>query len=370
MNFIICALLLLSITAASQETKESDTSSVSKELVIANSSSSSPSDSLSKEDIDEIKEKNGFKNLFIQTSGGASIHQLHPKAIPFVKGYLEDNGSRLEKMKGWGEPHFKMIEKIFTKYKLPKELKYLAVIESDLKSNATSWAGAVGPWQLMPETAKLLGLKITRYRDDRKDLSKSTHAAAKYLRDLYTQLNDWLLVIAAYNGGPARVESAIRRCNSRNFWNLQYKLPAESRNHVKKFIATHYIMEGQGGITTTVAADLIRPAYTQLSDEDFVNTQALSLSGKYNSVVIVKTLEMNIDEFNRLNPGFDQQISANSYRLRLPIDKMELFHQSKNQILNESVHFMLTNMSAEKHSFPEKIKLPEKKSGSRTKGSK
>ena len=61
---------------------------------------------------------------------------------------------------------------------------------------------------------------------------------------------DWLLVIAAYNGGPGNVNTAIKKSGSRDFWTLQNYLPAESRNHVKKFIATHYIMEGQGGITT------------------------------------------------------------------------------------------------------------------------
>ena len=177
-------------------------------------------------------------------------------AIAFVQDYLEENTERLEKMKGSSGAQFRMIDNIFNRYKLPSELKYLAVIESNMKSSATSNKGAVGPWQFMPETGRLMGLKISGSRDDRKDLYKSSHAAAKYLRDLHKQLGDWLLVIAAYNGGPARVESAIRKSRSRDFWKLQYYLPAESRNHVKKFIATHYIMEGQGGVTTTVAADL------------------------------------------------------------------------------------------------------------------
>src|SRR4029079_14064440 len=126
---------------------------------------------------------------------------------------------------------------------LPKELKYLAVIESDLKSNALSHAGARGPWQFMSYTAKDYGLQVNKFIDDRTDYYKSTNAAAKYLLSLYKDLKDWLLVIAAYNGGPGRVYSAIKKSGSRNFWNMQYFLPEESRNHVKKFIATHYIME-------------------------------------------------------------------------------------------------------------------------------
>ena len=72
---------------------------------------------------------------------------------------------------------------------------------------------------------------------------KARNAAAKYLLSLYKDFNDWLLVIAAYNGGPERVYTAIKKSGSRNFWKLQYYLPEESRNHVKKFIATHYVME-------------------------------------------------------------------------------------------------------------------------------
>ena len=126
---------------------------------------------------------------------------------------------------------------------MPKELKYLAVIESDLKSTALSPKGARGPWQFMPYTARGFGLVVNQNEDDRTDYFKSTNAAAKYLLSLYKDLKDWLLVIAAYNGGEGRVYSAIKKSGSHNFWKLQYYLPEESRNHVKKFIATHYIME-------------------------------------------------------------------------------------------------------------------------------
>jgi membrane-bound lytic murein transglycosylase D len=142
------------------------------------------------------------------------------------------------------------MDDVFTSYNLPIELKYLAVIESELNPRAVSPVGAVGTWQLMPETAQILGLKVTRKYDERTHLRKSTVAAAKYLRDLYNEYGDWLLVMAAYNGGPGPVNSAIRKSGSRNFYNLQYFLPGESREHVKKYIATHYYFEGRAGVTT------------------------------------------------------------------------------------------------------------------------
>jgi membrane-bound lytic murein transglycosylase D len=108
----------------------------------------------------------------------------------------------------------------------------------------------------MPETAKLLGLKVSTKYDERTNYRKSTKAAAIYLKDLHREFGDWLLVLAAYNCGPGPVHSAIKTSGSRNFWKLQNYLPAESRGHVKKFIATHYYFEGQGGVTTLTKAEL------------------------------------------------------------------------------------------------------------------
>jgi len=136
-----------------------------------------------------------------------------------------------------------VISKVLDEYALPRQLKYLAVIESELKSTATSRVGAVGPWQLMPETAQSLGLRVNHNCDERTNYLKSTKAAAIYLKDLYQEFGDWLLVLAAYNGGPGSVYRAMRKADSRNFWVIQNYLPAESRMHVQKFIATQYYFE-------------------------------------------------------------------------------------------------------------------------------
>jgi len=289
----------------------------------------------------------------------SSLLTLHPMAIPFVKDYLEEHQERLLRMRSSALPYFTLIDNILGKHNLPRELKYLAVIESDLKSTATSWAGAAGPWQFMPETGRLMGLTVTPYRDDRRDLYRSTHAAAKYLRLLYSELNDWLLVIAAYNGGSARVESAIKKSGSRNFWDLQYYLPAESRNHVKKFIATHYIMEGQGGITTTVRADAKRSATPPVSQEILDSCLLRTVSGKYSSLIIAQTLDMDPLLFQQLNPGFDAKVSTDGYGMRLPGDKMGLFEEKKMEILDGSVNYLLSGAVPEK--FPQAVKLPKKK---------
>jgi membrane-bound lytic murein transglycosylase D len=306
--------------------------------------------------------QNGFNDLFLATATDAiNGSRLNPRAVSFVQDYIEKNDKDLESMKSWGRPYFNMIDGILAQYGLPRELKYLAVIESQLKSNSLSWAGAVGPWQLMPATARLLGLKVTRRNDERKNYSKSTHAAAKYLKDLYNEFGDWLLVIAAYNGGSGHIYTAMRKSGSRNFWDLQYYLPAESRNHVKKFIGTHYIFEGQGGITTLTKDEATEQLsgssmyvfHRKITKDESDNAKTVSVSGKYHSSIISKYILMDEVEFNRYNPDFDKVMAStnNTYELKLPGEKMELFAANKYQILNESVQLLL-NGAVEETTVP------------------
>jgi membrane-bound lytic murein transglycosylase D len=294
-----------------------------------------------------VNPREGFKDLFESSVSTTGFNvKLNPLAFSFVEGYMEVHSKKLNKMKDWGKPYFDMMDNVLTKYGLPEELKYLSVIESDLKSYAVSWAGAVGPWQFMPATARLMGLRVTKKTDERTDFNKSTHAAARYLTQLYGLYNDWLLVIAAYNGGPGNVNSAIRRSGSRNFWKLQYHLPAESRKHVKKFIATHYIMEGTGGLTTLTKSERLNQI-NDLSSEVGVsipNAETINLSGKYNSLVIAQNIQMDINEFNQMNPGFDKQLaSTGSYDLQLPSDKALVFQSVKPQILEQSIKLALAS---------------------------
>ena len=142
-----------------------------------------------------------------------------------------------------------MMGNIFSKYKLPTELKYLAIVESELKNKARSRVGAVGVWQLMPSTPIDLGLRIDSTIDERTNIHKSTKAAALYLRDLHRSFKDWSLAIAAYNCGPGPVYKAIKKAGSRNYWDLQQHLPKETRHHVKKLMATQIFFEGKTNLS-------------------------------------------------------------------------------------------------------------------------
>ncbi len=203
--------------------------------------------------------------------------KLNRKSMIYAKKYIKTQKASLVSVQKRSEGPFYIIDSVFTRYRLPVELKYLAVIESELKPAATSHVGAKGPWQLMPETAQVLGLKVNRRCDERSNYYKSTIAAAKYLRDLYTLFDDWLLVLAAYNGGPKPVYTAIQKSGSRNFWVLQGYLPAESREHVKKFIATHYFFEGRGSVTTLTKSE--NAAYKKTVDAFIKSIQKPKVPG-------------------------------------------------------------------------------------------
>jgi membrane-bound lytic murein transglycosylase D len=330
------------------------------------------SKNVKKEKVEYLSEitKYGFKNLFRNYSYNSSIpyaSQVNPYAENYMQDYLKAHQDYLLNMKKTAMPYFNFIDGILSQYGLPKELKYLAVIESNLKSTALSSAGARGPWQFMPYTAKDYGLIVNENEDDRTDYLKSTNAAAKYLLHLYKDLHDWLLVIAAYNGGSGRVYSAIKKSNSRNFWDLQYYLPEESRNHVKKFIATHYVMETgnkDGNVNnsnfnySSLSSNDSSLIAAQLTDSEKANVTSAQVSGRYIASVIAKNVSMEMADFNRYNPGFDNTLATGeTYNMQLPSDKMKEFFDKKYVILNESVQQLLQSVNTNSNSvFEEKSK--------------
>jgi membrane-bound lytic murein transglycosylase D len=127
-----------------------------------------------------------------------------------------------------------MILDVFQQKGLPEELVFTAMIESGFNPVAVSHAGAKGLWQFMAPTARLYGLRVDRWLDERLDPEKSTVAAANYLRDLYTVFGSWDLAQAAYNAGEVRVQQAIQRTGSRDFWRLHRSpiLLEETKNFV------------------------------------------------------------------------------------------------------------------------------------------
>lgn len=183
--------------------------------------------------------------------------QLQEEARYFVETHLKENALYYDKIKAKSGSVFKMIDKVFSEYGIPTELKYLAIVESKLDNRIVSSSGAAGLWQFMPVAAKSFGLRINGKLDERRNDHKSTIAAAKCLVYLNSIFDDWLLTLAAYNSGPAKVLSAIRKSGSRNYWVIEKWLSAETRKHVKKFISVHYHFEGHGSLATMTKPETV-----------------------------------------------------------------------------------------------------------------
>jgi membrane-bound lytic murein transglycosylase D len=150
-----------------------------------------------------------------------------------LKGYLEDGLSR-------GARFLPMIQEVFRAEGLPLDLAYVPLVESAFKTNALSRASAKGMWQFMSGTAVENGLKHDWYIDERADAEKATRAAAKYLKTLYGMFGDWHLALASYNGGPGRVQNALKRSRKDTFWELSASsryLPRETRDYVPLILA-------------------------------------------------------------------------------------------------------------------------------------
>ncbi len=298
--------------------------------------------------LDRVMEANDkFKN--VPLAGETEYYgKMNTYVIDYVKKYMTNYGGRLNTVSGRGTSTFPVIDRVLKTHSIPKELKYLAVIESALNKNATSPVGAVGYWQFMESTAKLMGLTVNGRRDERTDLSKSTHAAAKYLSYLYDQLDDWLLVVAAYNSGPRPVINAMKRTGKDDFWSIKSYLPKETQNHVMAFVATATIMERlnhflQPGIPsnfdwTTLnvssvnGAKVKKPSNPLLSKftEQEVKSMAIVRIKKPLDLEIVSDM-LNIDrrQLGRWNYDYFDYLetykTGNLYNFRIPKDKLDTF---------------------------------------------
>lgn len=143
-----------------------------------------------------------------------------------------------------GQYYFPIFEKALKAYNIPPLFKYLPVIESAMNVHAVSPSGATGLWQFMYTTGKHYRLAVNDYIDERKDPIKASYAAAKYLRDAYNELGDWLLTMAAYNAGTGAVKRAIAKAGgAKNYWQIQPYLSTQAQKYIPAFIAASYVME-------------------------------------------------------------------------------------------------------------------------------
>ncbi len=238
-------------------------------------------------------------------------------------------------MLGAGNFYIPLFEEALDAYGLPHELKYLPVIESALKPEATSRAGASGLWQFMLKTGKLYGLEANSLVDERRDPIKATYAAARYLSDLYNIFKDWNLVIAAYNCGPGNINKAIHRAGgSTDYWEIYNYLPRETRGYVPAFIAANYIMN-------YYCDHNICPMDATLP----VDTDTLHINRDLHFQQIADICRIPLEEIRALNPQYKRDIvpghSMAGSILRLPQTEINAFIDAGDSIYNHRANELL-----------------------------
>ncbi|MBI5324184.1 MAG: LysM peptidoglycan-binding domain-containing protein [Ignavibacteriae bacterium] len=292
----------------------------------------------------EIKNKEG-KTIAGEVSKNPNV--IKELTIPLVENeyvqksltFLTENPGRkffikwLERSGKW----FPMMRRIAHEEEVPEELIFLSMIESGLNPNAVSRAQAVGLWQFIRSTGELYGLNDTPsvWMDERREPEKSTRAAMRHLRDLFSEFGDWHLALAAYNCGNGGVRRAMKKFDNDSipldFWTIREKLPRETRNYVPLYIAAAKIALNPEEYGIKISEIKFDDEYKY---DTFILKEPVSLS------VLSKCLDQNSteDEIKKMNPELIRAFTppdVTDYVLKIPKGKKELFTANFNQLTPE-----------------------------------
>lgn len=254
-----------------------------------------------------------------------------------VRGYLihysEKMKSGMKRIIGLSSYYMPIFQETFDRHGLPEELKAMAIIESALNPAAVSRAGAKGMWQFMYNTAKIYGLHIDSFVDERLDPVKSADAAARYLKDAYKIFGDWNLAIASYNCGAGNVQKAIKRAGSRQFWDIWPFLPRETRGYVPAFVGALYAMKyhKEHGIEALAAP---MP----------VHTDTFKIRKMVHLKQVSELTGAPLEELQSLNPQYRHNIipgNDREYILRIPYKFTDAFiaHEDSLHRHKDSIYF-------------------------------
>lgn len=282
----------------------------------------------------------------------------------YVQSYIDKfsaNNYRfhLSKMLGLSKYYFPIFESAFEAVGVPREIKYLAIIESSLNPNAVSRMGATGPWQFMYATAKGYGLTIDSYIDERKDPIAASLAAAQYLKQAYELYQDWFLAIASYNTGAGNVNRAIKRSGIKNptFWQIRHLLPNETKNYIPAFIAIHHVLENHEKYG-------IQPDNIALSK----STEVIMVDRSVPFSAIAEALDINEEQIASLNPAYKRKVINGSkekaQRLIVPlVDKVHytnLYYALQGQKPNDNqLQYSLASNSKTLEDKPHRVEKGE-----------
>jgi membrane-bound lytic murein transglycosylase D len=214
-----------------------------------------------------------------------------------------------------------LMMKILEEERVPRDLVYLPLIESGFKTNAYSWASAVGPWQFISGTGRRFGMERDWWFDERRDFEKSTRAAARYLKYLYERYGDWYLALAAYNAGEGRVDQIQRRDGTKDYWHMTH-LKRETRDYVPLFLAA-----------MVIAKNPEKYGFVPFYDEP-LQYDVVTVDKPLDLYEVASALGTTYDYLKVLNPELLRKLThphKQSYALRIPANQKEKFWASYDQ---------------------------------------
>ena len=220
-----------------------------------------------------------------------------------------------------------MMREIFAEAGLPKDLAYLAMVESGFNDKAYSWAHAVGPWQFIESTGRRYGLKNDWWHDERRDPEKATRAAAHFLSDLYKSFDgDWYLAVPSYNAGPGKLRQAVKRYKTRDFWELSRGkyLKAETKNYLPKLLAV-----------ILIAKQPEKYGFTDLEYQEPIAYETMALPSSTDLEVLARLSGSDYSSIKKLNPELKRWCTppaSKGFEVRLPVGSQPLFSEKYAQL--------------------------------------
>ncbi|HEV2106317.1 MAG TPA: LysM peptidoglycan-binding domain-containing protein, partial [Candidatus Eisenbacteria bacterium] len=243
--------------------------------------------------------------------------QVNADVLKWIEFFTGAGRSTFEKWMKRSGRYMELFRTVLQREGLPPDLVHLVFVESGFNLNAHSVARAVGPWQFVKSSARLFGLNVNQWVDERKDPEKSTVAAARYLKHLFGIFGDWPLALAAYNAGEGTVLRAIRRQGTTNYWDL--RLPRQTEDYVPQFMAA-----------LAITRDPARYGFSDVQLDDPMRFDEVTLRGSVDLRALARLADCPYDELKDLNPA----IRASAVRgadgvvsVRVPPGRSEIIQQ-------------------------------------------
>ncbi len=238
---------------------------------------------------------------------------VNPQVVSFLKAFqtIRHDGIQraLDRMGEFIGP----FQETCRRHGIPEDLAYLPIIESGFRVDATSRARARGAWQFMASTARLFGLRVDWQVDERLDPFKAADAAARFLKHLYEEYNDWYIALACYNGGPRRVEKAMRALQTADFFTINQSrhIRRETKNYVPAFLASLLIARSPGEYGFTLGG----------GEPVFAGSKTVTVPSPASLPQIAERLQLPYADLKRLNPELLRDFTPSilsEYPLRVP----------------------------------------------------